>query len=295
MELLIKLESMQVIKYSNFIIILFVSSFCYSQHWMLTLHPYIGGPSLSTQRMEKVVMDENLVFSNGHNTEAYSFSDNVSLSGQYNLSLLANVYRFKNNWRLGVGFGVYNGSRAFLKAAAYNASNELSDNEYDLYGENILYQNTTYERLIEMGPVDFQIFSLLSKDLEYQLNTRTNQLHSFSFGLGVTNMKASYDQYIENLLGKITYKKYTSHNILPFCLLRYEVLFRTKQKKNLFSLALSYQQGFFKVDRMEMIDIYDIGPYYSQAAVSRGSSLYLSLSRPFTIYSSEKKSNSNKL
>jgi hypothetical protein len=164
-----------------------------------------------------------------------------------------------------------------------------------MYGENILYQNTTYERLIDMGPMDFQIFSLFSKDLEIQMNKKTNQLHTFSFGLGATNMKASYDYLQESLLGRITYKKYTSHNILPFCLLRYEVLFRTKQKKNLFSLALSYQQGFFKVDRIEMIDIYDIGPYYSQAAVSRGSSLYLSLSRPFTIYSSEKTSNLNKL
>lgn len=283
-----------VVKFLNLFFILVVSSHCYSQQWMLTLRPYVGGPTLSTQK-NKIVMDNNVNFSNFMNVAAYSFTDNLSLSWEYNWSLLVDIYRFKNNWRLGLGFSVYGGSQTFLKAEAFDAYTWMP-NQHTLYGNNIVYSNSHYENLIAIGPLDFEVFALFSKDLNIELNTRINQVHSFSLGFGATNMKASYDMEEYNLnLGKTTYKKYTSHKILPFSLLRYEVLFLSRKKKNLFSLALTYQQGFFKVARMEMLDVYNVGPYTSQSATSRGSSFYLSLSRPFSIISGDKSNKQLKL
>ena len=279
---------------------LFVSSICYSQKWICNIRPYIGGLCLTTQRMEKTKMDENVIYSNGLSFVSNSFADNICFNSEYSLNLLTDIYQFRNKWRVGVGIGFYSGSDNFLKTSTSNVLDGYSGNlktvNYTVFNNNLWYATTSYSQSDEMGPLPIQVFGVMSKDLNLQFNNRINQIHSISLGLGATRMNPNVNGgffLTPNYL--TTYKRYTDYKMHPFCLFRYEVLFRTKKEKNLFSIALSYQQGFFKVARMEVIDIYNYWSFYSQASVSRGSSFNLTLSRPFNIVLSNKSQTKNKI
>jgi hypothetical protein len=259
-----------------------VSSVSYSQSWQLTFKPYFGGVSLCTQRSGKVVMDDNIVYANGYKPTSYSIFDNLCLSSSYSLGFLSDIYQLKNKWTLGVGLNVYTSSQAFYKLKAIGGNYDLF-NVYVVSDKDIVYGNSKYLRFVETGPVDFQLLAMCSKEMNIRVNNRENTIHSIGIGAGCTNMKASDDMEVYSEIDKYTYKKYTNHKIHPFLLLRYEVLLRNKKQRNLFSVALSYQQGIFKVGHIEVEDVYNYWAFKSQGYVSRGSSFYLSVSRPFVI------------
>ena len=123
------------------------------------------------------------------------------------------------------------------------------------------------------------MYSLVTRKIEAKINGRENLEHYLSIGAGFTKNKKN-DRSWESS-GLWVYETYKSHNHFPFLLLRYELEFLTKKSKNLFNCSITYQQGIFKVTKLTHFDIYDQGPFEYQQSNTRGSSIGVSISKPF--------------
>lgn len=254
-----------------------VSGVCYSQQWFFRVKPMIGTPVASFQRFEKVVYDPIITYSNGIKPSYVSLIDNVYLHLQYNLELFADFYQINPKWNIGVGFGVYNGSRAFLKTSNSEISQHL------LYDEDIYEINGLSSFTYITGPVDFNSYFLLTRKTKVKLKNHENSSHDFSFGAGFTKNKKSDGSYNDSYFGLLVNETFKSHNYLPFLLLRYELEFLTTKGKNLFNCSITYQQGIFKESKLTHYDIYNNGPFDYQQSFTRGSSIGVSISKPFQI------------
>lgn len=252
-----------------------VSGVCHSQHWLLRVKPIIGTPLASFQRFDKVVYDPVINYSNGYKPISFLFTDNVKLRLQYNLELFADVYELNPNWRVGAGFGVYNGGVAFLSVeSGQQNSKYVTDNEIILGNSIDKFRST-------IGPVDFNMYTLATRKLNFEINKKDNVLQFISLGAGFTKNKKNDRTWIWNPVGLFVSETYKSHNYFPFLLLRYELEFINKKGKNLFSCALNYQQGIFKKAKFTHYDIYNAGSFDYQSTITRGSSIGVSINKPF--------------
>jgi hypothetical protein len=250
-----------------------VSGVCHSQHWFLRVKPMIGTPIASFQRFDKVVYDPVINYSNGNKPSNISITDNVELRLQYNIELFADFYQINPKWKIGAGFGVYNGARAFLKV------NSNEQNSKQIWLDEIVLGNAQNASSGSIGPVDFNMYSLVTRNIEAKINGRENLEYYLSIGAGFTKNKKN-DRSWENE-GIWIYETYKSHNYFPFLLLRYELEFLTKKGGNLFNCSITYQQGIYKVGKFTHFDIYDQGSFEYQQSNSRGSSIGVSISKPF--------------
>lgn len=258
-----------------FFLLTVVSGVCHSQHWFLRVKPMIGTPIASFQRFDKVVYDPVINYSNGYKPSNISITDNVELRLQYNIELFADFYQINAKWKIGAGFGVYNGARAFLNVNANEQNSKL------LWQDRIILGNAQNTASGSTGPVDFNLYSLVTRKIDVKINGRENMEHYLSIGAGFTkNKKNDRSWYNEGFWIQETYK---SHNYFPFLLLRYELEFLTKKGKNLFNCSITYQQGIFKVTKFTHFDIYDQGPFEYQQSNTRGSSIGVSINKPFYI------------
>ena len=194
-----------------------VSGFCHSQHWFLRIKPMVGTPVASFQRFDKVVYDPVIDYSNGYKPSNISIVDNVELRLQYNLELFADFYQINSNWHIGAGFGLYNGSRSFLKVD-YNQQNSVS-----VWEDHIILGNSSNAASGSIGPVDFNMYALATRRVQAEINGKS-RIHQFiSIGAGFTENKKNDRSWIFIPEGLFIYETYKSHNYFPFLLLRYEI------------------------------------------------------------------------
>lgn len=252
-----------------------VSGVCHSQQWFFRVKPMIGTPIASFQRFDKVVYDAEINYSNGNKPSNISITDNVLLRLQYNLELFADFYQINPNWKIGAGFGVYNGSSIFLRADYIEQNSKL------IWLDVIDLGNGKNSVFSFAGPVDFNMYSLFTRKIDSKINGRENLEHYLSIGAGFTKNKKN-DRSWESS-GLWILETYKSHNHFPFLLLRYELEFLTKKGGNLFNCSITYQQGIYKVAKLSHYDIYDQGPFDYQQSNTRSSSIGVSISKPFYI------------
>jgi hypothetical protein len=237
----------------------------------------IGTPIASFQWFDKLVYDPVINLSNGNKPSAISIMDNLELRLQYNLEVFADFYQISPNWKVGAGFGVYNGARSFLKVN-YNEQNSKL-----IWEDKIILGNAINAHSLSTGPVDFNCYSLITKKIVAQINESKNVINYLSIGTGFTKNKkfdGTWESYPDGLF---VYESYKSHNYFPFLLLRYELEFLSKKEKNLFNCSITYQQGIYKVGKLTHYDIYDQGTFDYQQTNTRGSSVGVSISKPFNI------------
>jgi hypothetical protein len=256
-----------------------VSGVCHSQQWFLRVKPMIGTPIASFQRFDTVVYDPIINYSNGIKPSNISITDNVELRLQYNLELFADFYQINPNWKIGAGFGVYNGSRVFLK------SQNIEQNSHLVWQDNIILGNAQNSKHVTSGPVDFNTYVMATRDLPFQLNEKKQINQFISFGVGFTKNKKSDITIDDPGWGLYVIESYKKHFFFPFLMFRYEFEFLTKSGKNLLNCSLTYQQGVFNVQKFTNYDIYNFGTYEYQQSKSRGSSIGVSISKPFYIKS----------
>jgi hypothetical protein len=239
----------------------------------------IGTPIASFQRFDKVVYDPVINYSNGNKPSNISITDNVELRLQYNLELFSDFYQINPNWKIGAGFGVYNGSRVFLK------SQNIEQNSHLVWQDNIILGNAQNSKHVTSGPVDFNTYVMATRDLPFQLNEKKQINQFISFGVGFTKNKKSDITIDDPGWGLYVIESYKKHFFFPFLMFRYEFEFLTKSGKNLLNCSLTYQQGVFNVQKFTNYDIYNFGTYEYQQSKSRGSSIGVSISKPFYIKS----------
>jgi hypothetical protein len=260
-----------------FFILTFVSGVSYSQKWFFRVKPITGSPLASFQRFEKAVYDPIITYSNGIKPSYASLMDNVYLRLQYNLELFADFYQINPKWNIGVGFGVYNGARTFLKTSYSEIPQHIVIDE-EIFEVNGLSSFTSIN-----GPVDFNTYFLLTRKTKVKLKNHQNSAHNFSFGAGFTKNKKNDHAVNDTYFGLWVYETYKSHNYFPFLLFRYELAFLSKTGNNLFNISINYQQGIYKIVKFTHYDIYNNGPIDYQQSFSRGSSIGVSISKPFYI------------
>lgn len=260
-----------------FFIVAVVSGVCHSQQWFFRVKPIIGTPVASFQRYDKAVYDPIFTYSNGIKPSYASLTDNVYFHLQYNLELFADFYQINSNWNIGAGFGVYNGARVFLKATNSEIKQPLV-NDDEIFEVNGLSSFTSIN-----GPVDFNTYFLLNRKTKVKLKNHQNSAHNFSFGAGFTKNKKNDHAVDDSYFGLWVYETYKSHNYFPFLLFRYELEFLSKKGDNLFNISINYQQGIYKIVKFTHYDIYNNGPFDYQQSFSRGSSIGVSISKPFYI------------
>lgn len=260
-----------------FFIVAVVSGVCHSQQWFFRVKPIIGTTVASFQRFDKAVYDPIITYSNGIKPSYASLTDNVYFHLQYNLELFADFYQINSNWNIGTGFGVYNGARVFLKATNSEIKQPLV-NDDEIFEVNGLSSFTSIN-----GPVDFNTYFLLTRKTKVKLKNHLNSAHNFSFGAGFTKNKKNDGAVDDPYFGLWVYETYKSHNYFPFLLFRYELAFLSKKGDNLFNISINYQQGIYKIVKFTHYDIYNNGPFDYQQSFSRGSSIGVSISKPFYI------------
>jgi hypothetical protein len=254
-----------------------VSGFCYSQHWFFCVKPILGTPIASFQRFDKVVYDSEINYSNGAKPSTISFSDNIKLNLQYNIDLFADFYRINPKWKIGAGIGVYNGQRVFLK------SQYIEQTSQQVWNNEIILGNAQQSHSASLGFVDFNTYALATRRLNYSINANKNMIQSISLGGGFAKNKKNDMTLDIYYWGLFVFETYKSHNYFPFFLFRYEFEFLTPKGKSLFNCSVSYQQGIFKVAQLTHYDIYNSGTFDYQRAFTRGSSLGVSISKPFNL------------
>ncbi len=266
-----------VIKLCFVMVICVVSSLCYSQHWFLRAKPILGSNFLSFQRFEKAVYDNEINYHNGFKPVNNRFFDNVLFKPDYDLELILDFYEINEKWRIGLGCKVYLGSRMFLSA-------DESQNNRAFVNRNIIdLGNSSYTIDFDIGPVDFNIYALATRKLNFLVNNKKNILHFFSLGIGFTKNKINFFEGIYYPQGKFVYESFKRFNNFPFMVLKNEFEFLNKGGLNFCTLAFNYQQGIFKVARLSHYDIFDAGPLDYQSAFTRGSALSVQISKPFYI------------
>lgn len=252
-----------------------VNGVCLSQQWFFRVKPIIGTPVASFQRFDKAVYDPIFTYSNGIKPSYASLTDNVYFHLQYNLELFADFYQINSNWNIGAGFGVYNGARVFLKASNSEFKQPLVIDE-EIFEINYLSSFTSVR-----GPVDFNTYFLLTRKIKVKQKNHQNSAHNFSLGSGFTKNKKSDYTIDDPYFGLWVYETYKSHNYFPFLLFRYELAFLSKTGNNLFNISINYQQGIYKTVKFTHYDIYNNGPIDYQQSFTRGSSVGVSISKPF--------------
>ncbi len=106
-------------------------------------------------------------------------------------------------------------------------------------------------------------------------------------GFGFTNNKKNDRNWITPI-GLFEIETFKKHSLLPFLLFRYELEINNKKGKNIFNCYLNYHQGIFNFAKLTLTDVNDLGPYFSQVATSRGSSIGIGLIKPINCIKNEK-------
>lgn len=253
--------------------LIFESSICYSQNWIFRIKPLVGSPILSFQKFNSVILDNQIIYSNGNKPANFLFSDNAKIQPAFNLELYAEIYQINKKILIGSGFGFYNGGRVFLKVAS------LQNNSIYTAENQIIMGNGNYFGSSTIGFNDFNFYLLGSYDPDIKINSNSQNRSLLSMGFGVTNNKKNDRSWITPI-GVFEFETFKRHSLLPFLLFRYELELVNKNGKNIFNCYLNYQQGIFNFAKLTLTDVYDLGPFSSQVATSRGTSIGIGLTKP---------------
>lgn len=270
---------------SFFTILIFGSSICYSQNWILKFKPMLSSSILSFQKFQGITYDQQISGWNGYQPQGSSLNGNMFLNTSFCSDIYMEFYKINDKINLGGGIGLYTGGGVFLRAA-HTQMNSIYTNADFIYTGNASKSGSSYSGSIH---INYYVASTFRTSWMVNSNKQNISWLTFGFGIAHNNM---LDGFSTNDSGRFDYVTFKNHAYLPFLLFRFEYEFRGKKGKNICNIFLNYQQGIFKAATLTHTDTKNLGPFDTQSAITRNSSLGLGITKPIKI---SKKQTSNAL
>lgn len=274
------------------IILIFGSSFCYSQNWIFRWTSTFKPTSIGFyQSSYKSGSNEYFFFK----SEQESAISNITSGVWSTFDHFIDVYELNEKWLFGFGFG-RNVSFSYISAhvQSYNTDfgNEKIRLNYSGYGHSSGFMEDPLK------------FSLSAKRKLYPIRPRIHQSIAVHLDFLYNDVDGRYEGPYEDFRQpddwyyiETTDEAYSNGigkgRISPGLSLRYEIAFMTKKNKNLLNLNFTYAQGFMKNYASRKFEAHGIDgygatasgevPYMLAETTSRGSNFSIGISKTITL------------
>ena len=274
------------------IILIFGSSFCYSQNWVFRWTSTFKPTSIGFyQSSYKSVSNEYFFFK----SEQESAISNITSDVWSTFDHFIDVYELNEKWLFGFGFGS-NVSFSYISAHVQSYNMESGEESISIDGDG--YGQTTG---FFVWP---KKFSLSAK---YQLQAiRPRVSHSLAGHLDFlyNDVEGDYDGpyyrsyqpaewYYVDIIDDAYSRGIGKGRVSLGLSFRYEIEFLTKKNKNLINLNFTYAQGFMKNYASRKFEAHGINgygatasgevPYMLAETTSRGSNFSIGISKTITL------------
>lgn len=268
------------------IILIFGSSFGYSQNWMLKITPNLKIGSLGLfQSSFQSIGNEYVYF---YQDASSSFS-NMEIDVDPSIDVFVDFLQYKN-WTFGLGFG---------RMVSFHSIGLATRAGYDIEVESGFSYQGFGSSEYTLGYTELRHFSVSLKREMRQLTTRINHSLAAHFNLGINTVEGEYEGPTISAFansGIIIDKIYDGYynglgkndRIQLGLSLRYEVAFMNKKNKNLLNLNITYFQGLIRTTQSYMR--YDVSlpfemethPFAEVRTTSRNSHVSIGISKTFS-------------
>lgn len=271
---------------SILIILIFGSSFGYSQNWVLKVTPNLKPGSIGLFKSSfKSVGNEYVYF---YQDASSSFS-NMYIDVDPSMDVFVDFLQF-NKWTFGLGFG---------RIVSFDGIGLGTKVGYDIEIENGFEHRGRGYSLWTFSYTELRHFSISLKYKMRPLTTRIEQSLATHFNLGVNRVEGEYQGPVNSIyapsgieINIITDGYYNglgkNDRIQLGFSLRYEVAFMSKKNKNLLNLNFTYFQGLVKTNHSyHRFDVslpieMSTQPFAEARTTSRNSHVSIGISKTFS-------------